>query len=400
MDIFALSTLNRVRSLESDVVGNTQNITELQNTGVDTAARASAAANLATLSLYGLSSAQRQNYVDDSLVTPGVFLNSSGVPQYYGLFSTSDYIEVFEGDTFMMPRESKNQNAFRSFYYDADKTMIALVGTLSDLDSENNLIFTVPSEQSIKYVRIALLGETLNDGWYLYAAYSGMETPAYFIGYNRKKIVDSNLGLTDFIKGVITANPFMSLYYQKWICYGDSISSYGVNHDGYQEIITDAYNMVLTNASAGGRTTTSIIDLIEAQTDFSHDIATIQIGTNDRGYITAGNLGSISDAADKAGVTFYARFKYLIELLILSYPHQRIGIIAPYRMDDNGATIADAEEEICNYYGVSIFNERKSLSTALFDEDEALSLLPDKLHPSDKLYAIMGRKIAAWMNTL
>ena len=142
--------------------------------------------------------------------------------------------------------------------------------------------------------------------------------------------------------------------------------------------------------------------------DFTQfDLCTIAWGVND--WKGQKNLGTFEDGLNPEVESVYANIRYCLETIQNRNPNMKIIVISPVNCragnataesnwgigyEFNGHTLEDffeAIKECCEYYSIEFVD---MLHQGPINRLNALTLLPDKVHPSLEAHIMMGRDLA------
>lgn len=143
------------------------------------------------------------------------------------------------------------------------------------------------------------------------------------------------------------------------------------------------------------------------------DLIVVFGGTNDWGHGSA-LIGTI---ADKETTTFYGALNVLCAGLIAKYPGKQIVFIAPlqrnFTANGTGGTegktngkqmtliqYVDIIKEVCATYSIPVLDLYRTGNIYADSATIRAQLMPDGLHPNDAGHAYLGKKVAAFLNSI
>lgn len=297
----------------------------------------------------------------------GGLLTSSG-------WNTSDYIKV-------APSTAYAHTGGQVCYYDINFAFISGV--------TGNFNFTTPANAA--YVRVASAASKDT-----YVVSQGASLPSRYVPYGFTVSADEPVALNTPWSG------------KKWGVLGDSMSA----ADVYQNTVVAKTGLVVqANQGVAGRAFRNVDDDLTSLIIADLDLITIFAGTNDYGGNRA--VGTIADAYDGSAVaSFYNDVYQVLANIYTLKPTVRVAVFTPiirgaYSTQPvypaaNGSgyfltQYVDAIKEVCALFGTPVCD--------LFAESginlkNIGTLTADNLHPTAAGYALLGRRMAAFINSL
>lgn len=318
---------------------------------------------------------QSVNLFNLATITAGKSLDYAGAGGLLtsGGWNASDYIRV-------APSTDYIHTGGQVCYYDSNKAFISgATGTTT---------FTTPANAF--YVRVASAAPLAS-----YMVVAGLSLPARFIPYGFTVSATEPVALDTPWSG------------KKWGVLGDSMTF----ADVYQNLVVARTGLVVTlNNGVAGRAVRDMDDDLTSGNIADLDLITIFGGTNDYGGTRA--IGTIADAYDGSVVaTFYNDVYQVLKNIYTLKPTVRVLFFTPLirgaystqavypAANASGVFLTqyvNAIKDVCALFGTPVCDLFAQSGINLAN---LTALTADNLHPNATGYALVARKMAAFINS-
>jgi lysophospholipase L1-like esterase len=357
------------------------------------------------------------NLFNQSTITPGYYLDNSGVQQALSSFCISDYIPVVAGQSYTVYAvdEGGNSPTFAGSYYNSSHAFLTPF-----TPGASPRTVTVPAGAA--YVRINM-GLSMIGSTYL----KNTIPDRYFIDWLKIKTTNlENESVTlDKLSAAVKAE--FGLSASQWAgktanFLGDSITyGYGLAdrvNDCFATLVKNSLSLATANnygliGTKIGKVVTGDGSFVERYSamDAAADITFVIGGTNDYGHNASNHPYSLpfGTFTDRVETTFFGALHVLCNGLITKYPGKPIVFVTPtHRLSwdsvgddyennpDTGKNLRDyvnAIREVTEYYGVYVLDLFKSLNISPNVAVNKTSYMPDGLHPNEAGHVKMADAI-------